>query len=282
MNRKLRTLSLGLLLMATPALAQTAPGAQPVPATPAPVTTPPGFGLPQAAPVQSAPIRTTPAQTAPSTRQDQTDPATPPADPAAPTMPATDPAAAPATETTDPAAAPAPTTSGLAAAAGLKLPPLNGEKALRTVPTVLGEAIIYSGSVRDALSRTVEALKAEGYTVAQDSGSSADRVMLDKGGVSAELTAKEQFGLTVLALSADLTGQVAANTTRDAPALPATDAAPVITPVDAAPVTDPAAPVTLPTDTTTPPEANPVSPVVPPAAPEAPPTDPATPPPTSP
>ncbi|MFN4251965.1 hypothetical protein [Deinococcus sp.] len=239
-------LTLGLLAGA-PAFAQTTlPGAAPadtapitVPATeptPEQITEPttepvPNLGLPatgteqatpplptDTAPTDAAPTETVPTETAP-----------------VETAPAPDDVA--------------PTASSLPAPGSVKVPVLEGEEVLKTVPTVLGEALVYAGSTGDAMARTLAALQADGYTTVDGSdapaGSEAtgDAVLLSRDGQAFELSGRESFGVTVVALSrlpATTATETAptdtapadtetAPTQPDAPAEPETDAPPATT-----------------------------------------------------
>jgi hypothetical protein len=196
------------------------------------------------------------------------------------------------------------------------LPTLDGETVLKTVPTVLGQAVIYSGSVKDALSRTVALLTSAGYSPATSDASSAStdasmtKVTLQKGDETVDVSATEKLGLTVLAISRDMkptattqstpstdtttpsTDTTAPSTDTTAPTDPATPSTDTTTPstdtttpsTDTTAPADPAAPST---DTTTPtdpaaPSTDPAAPSTDPAAPAdpaAPSTDPVTPPP---
>lgn len=240
-------LTLGLLAGA-PAFAQTTlPGAAPAETTPitVPATEPvPNLGLPatgteqatpplptDTAPTDAAPTETVPTETAP-----------------VETAPAPDDVA--------------PTASSLPAPGSVKVPVLEGEEVLKTVPTVLGEALVYAGSTGDAMARTLAALQADGYTTVDGSdapaGSEAtgDAVLLSRDGQAFELSGRESFGVTVVALSrlpATAATETAptdtapadtetAPTQPDAPAEPDTDAPPATTePATTEPaVTDPA------------------------------------------
>ncbi|MDK2013480.1 MULTISPECIES: hypothetical protein [unclassified Deinococcus] len=245
----LRRPLLGLLtlsLLAAPAaLAQTA---DPVmPPAPAPVTT---------EPTAPAPAPTTPAETAP------TDAA--PAD-AAPTDAA--PATAAPTEAAPADAAPAGDAqpSSLPAAGSVTVPKLDGEEVLKTVPTVLGEALIYRGDAEDALARTAQALVAEGYQAAEGAAPTADAagvttLTLTKDDQQFQLTQRSSMGLTVVALArlpeSESTPAAPAAETPAPDSTPATDVAPA----DAAPAdTAPSEPA--PTEPVTP------APVTPPSQP---------------
>ncbi|GGR95306.1 hypothetical protein [Deinococcus sedimenti] len=256
----LRRPLLGLLtlsLLAAPAaLAQTA---NPVmPPAPAPVTTEPTPAAP--APAPTTPPEPAPAETTP------TDAA--PAD-AAPTD------ATPATVApTETAPADAPTgdvpPSSLPAAGSVTVPKLDGEEVLKTVPTVLGEALIYRGDAEDALARTAQALVAEGYQAAGAGGAAptADAagvttLTLTKDDQQFQLTQRSSMGLTVVALAR-------LPESENTPAAPAAE-----TPApDRAPATDPAPADTAPSEA--PAEAAPAEPAPADAAPTEPaPTEPA-------
>lgn len=249
----LRRPLLGLLtlsLLAAPAaLAQTA---DPVmPPAPAPVTT---------EPTAPAPAPTTPAETAP------TD--------AAPTE------AAPA----DAAPAGDALPSSLPAAGSVTVPKLDGEEVLKTVPTVLGEALIYRGDAEDALARTAQALVAEGYQAAEGAAPTADAagvttLTLTKDDQQFQLTQRSSMGLTVVALvrlpESESTPAAPAAETPAPDRAPATDAAPADTapseaPAEAAPA-EPAPADAAPTDPA-PSEPAPTEPVTP--APGTPPSQP--------
>lgn len=239
-------LTLGLLAGA-PAFAQTTPpGAAPAETTPitVPATEPtpeqitepttepvPNLGLPatgteqatpplptDTAPTDAAPTETVPTETAP-----------------VETAPAPDDVA--------------PTASSLPAPGSVKVPVLEGEEVLKTVPTVLGEALVYAGGTGDAMARTLAALQADGYTTVDGSDASAgsegtgDAVLLSRDGQAFELSGRESFGVTVVALSrlpATAATETAptdtapadtetAPTQPDAPAEPDTDAPPATT-----------------------------------------------------
>ena len=192
-------LTLGLLAGVPTSFAQTTlPGTTPtdtapvtVPATestqPAPV---PNLGLPATGTEQVTPpppTEVTPAQTTPA---DATDAA--PTD-AAPTD------AAPVETTPAPGDLPL-TASSLPAPGSVKVPVLEGEEVLKTVPTVLGEALVYAGDAGNVMARTLVALKADGYTAAGDEADTA-RVLLSRDGQEFELSGRESFGVTVVALS---------------------------------------------------------------------------------
>ncbi|MCD0167608.1 hypothetical protein IHN58_18355, partial [Deinococcus sp. 12RED42] len=197
-------LTLGLLAGA-PAFAQTTPpGAAPAETTPItvpatgptpeqitePTTEPvPNLGLPatgteqatpplptDTAPTDAAPTETVPTETAP-----------------VETAPAPDDVA--------------PTASSLPAPGSVKVPVLEGEEVLKTVPTVLGEALVYAGGTGDAMARTLAALQADGYTTVDGSDAPAgsevtgDAVLLSRDGQAFELSGRESFGVTVVALS---------------------------------------------------------------------------------
>lgn len=178
-------LTLGLLAGA-PAFAQTTPpGAAPAETTPitVPATEPvPNLGLPatgteqatpplptDTAPTDAAPTETVPTETAP-----------------VETAPAPDDVA--------------PTASTLPEPGSVKVPVLDGEEVLKTVPTVLGEALVYAGEAGDVMARTLAALKADGYAAAGESAA-ADRVLLSRDGQAFELSGRESFGVTVVSLS---------------------------------------------------------------------------------
>lgn len=230
-------LTLGLLAGA-PAFAQTTPpGAAPAETTPitVPATEPtpeqitepttepvPNLGLPatgteqatpplptdtaptDAAPTDAAPTETVPTETAP-----------------VETAPAPDDVA--------------PTASSLPAPGSVKVPVLEGEEVLKTVPTVLGEALVYAGGTGDAMARTLAALQADGYTTVDGSDAPAgsevtgDAVLLSRDGQAFELSGRESFGVTVVALSR-------------LPATAATDTAPTETAPDTAPADTETAP----------------------------------------
>ncbi|MBX8466025.1 hypothetical protein [Deinococcus sp. RIT780] len=225
-------LTLGLLAGA-PAFAQTTPpGAAPAETTPitVPATEPtpeqitepttepvPNLGLPatgteqatpplptDTAPTDAAPTETVPTETAP-----------------VETAPAPDDVA--------------PTASSLPAPGSVKVPVLEGEEVLKTVPTVLGEALVYAGGTGDAMARTLAALQADGYTTVDGSDASAgsevtgDAVLLSRDGQAFELSGRESFGVTVVALSR-------------LPATAATDTAPTETAPDTAPADTETAP----------------------------------------
>ncbi|WP_174367935.1 hypothetical protein [Deinococcus sp. JMULE3] len=268
----LRRPLLGLLtlsLLAAPAaLAQTA---DPVmPSAPAPVTTETAPAAPApTTPPETAPTDAAPAETAP------TD-ATPA--PAAPTE--TAPADAPAGDVLP---------SSLPAAGSVTVPKLDGEEVLKTVPTVLGEALIYRGDAEDALARTAQALVAEGYQAAGGAAPTADAagvttLTLTKDDQQFQLTQRSSMGLTVVALARLPESESAlATPSAETPApdtAPATDAAPADTapseapaeaapaepaPADAAPTepapTEPAPGEPAPTEPVTP------APVTPPSQP---------------
>ncbi|GGB66780.1 hypothetical protein [Deinococcus soli (ex Cha et al. 2016)] len=235
----LRRPLLGLLtlsLLAAPAaLAQTA---DPVmPPAPAPVTTEPAPAAPApTTPVETAPTDAAPTETAP------TDAA--PAD-AAPTdaAPAT---AAPA----DAAPAGDAQPSSLPAAGSVTVPKLDGEEVLKTVPTVLGEALIYRGDAEDALARTAQALVAEGYQAAEGAAPTADAagvttLTLTKDNQQFQLTQRSSMGLTVVALArlpeSESTPAAPAAETPAPDSTPATDVAPAdAAPADTAPSEAPA------------------------------------------
>ena len=198
-------LTLGLLAGA-PAFAQTTPpGAAPAETTPitVPATEPtpeqitepttepvPNLGLPATGTEQVTPpppTEVTPTQTTPA---DATDAA--PTD-AAPTD------AAPGETTLAPGGLPL-TASSLPAPGSVKVPVLEGEEVLKTVPTVLGEALVYAGDAGNVMARTLVALKADGYTASGDEADTA-RVLLSRDGQEFELSGRESFGVTVVALS---------------------------------------------------------------------------------
>ncbi|WP_052751058.1 hypothetical protein [Deinococcus soli (ex Cha et al. 2016)] len=239
----LRRPLLGLLtlsLLAAPAaLAQTA---DPVmPPAPAPVTT---------EPTAPAPAPTTPAETAPTdaapTETAPTDAA--PAD-AAPTDAAPDTAAPTEAAPADAAPAGDAQPSSLPAAGSVTVPKLDGEEVLKTVPTVLGEALIYRGDAEDALARTAQALVAEGYQAAEGAAPTADAagvttLTLTKDDQQFQLTQRSSMGLTVVALArlpeSESTPAAPAAETPAPDRAPATDAAPADTapseaPAEAAP-----------------------------------------------
>jgi len=247
------------LLSAPAALAQTA---DPVmPPAPAPVTTEPTAPAPalttpaETAPTDAAPAETAPAETAPTdgAPADET-----PTDAApATTAPAK---AAPA----DAAPAGDALPSSLPAAGSVTVPKLDGEEVLKTVPTVLGEALIYKGDAEDALARTAQALVAEGYQAAEGAAPTADAtgvttLTLTKDDQQFQLTQKSSMGLTVVALArlpeSESTPAAPAAETPVSDRAPATDAAPADTapseapaeaapaePVTTAPVTPPSQP----------------------------------------
>lgn len=248
-------LTLGLLAGAPAALAQTTlPGTTPTDT--APVT------VPATEPTQPAPV---PNLGLPATGAEQVTPPLP--TDAAPTQ--ATPADAPDAAPTDAAANDAvpvetapddltPTASSLPAPGSVKVPVLEGEEVLKTVPTVLGEALVYAGDAGNVMARTLVALKADGYTAAGDQADTA-RVLLSRDGQEFELSGRESFGVTVVALSR-------------VPGTEVTDTAPPETiPTDAAPA-DTAPIETAPTETT--PTESPAEPDTdaPPAT-----TDPATP-----
>lgn len=255
----LRRPLLGLLtlsLLAAPAaLAQTA---DPVmPPAPAPVTT---------EPTAPAPAPTTPAETAPTdaapTETAPTDAA--PAD-AAPTDAAPDTAAPTEAAPADAAPAGDAQPSSLPAAGSVTVPKLDGEEVLKTVPTVLGEALIYRGDAEDALARTAQALVAEGYQAAEGAAPTADAagvttLTLTKDDQQFQLTQRSSMGLTVVALArlpeSESTPAAPAAETPAPDRAPATDAAPADTapseaPAEAAP-TEPAPSEPAPTEPVTP------------------------------
>lgn len=252
-RRSLRRPLLGLLtlsLLAAPALAQaTDPSAPAAPNLGLPSTTTPGAPLPGTAAPDTAPSETTPAEAAPSESA--------PSDSA----PAED---APTVETTGPAVEP-PGAGAPGENSRVTVPKLDGEEVLKTVPTVLGEALIYRGDAEDALTRTAQALTAEGYEAA-DTPPTADAagvttLTLTKDDQTFELTERSTMGLTVVAL-ARVPGRTAAEapSTQTPPA--PTDAAPAeaspaeanpaaTDPVDAAPApAEPAPGGTSPADPT--------------------------------
>jgi hypothetical protein len=184
-------LTLGLLAGA-PAFAQTTPpGAAPAETAPvtAPITVPttepvPNLGLPATGADQAAPPL--PAEATP-----------PDATPTDPTS--TDPSSDSSSTDAAPADA-APTVSNLPEPGSVKVPVLDGEEVLKTVPTVLGEALVYAGEAGDVMARTLAALKADGYAAAGESAA-ADRVLLSRDGQAFELSGRESFGVTVVSLS---------------------------------------------------------------------------------
>ena len=97
----------------------------------------------------------------------------------------------------------------LAGAADLTLPALDGKKALKTVQTVLGQAIIYSGSVKDALSRTVEVLKTQGYT-AMDSGTGGGTAATDTASTATASTSTDATAPTSTTAGDAASGSTAA------------------------------------------------------------------------
>ncbi|GAA5439074.1 hypothetical protein ACFQDE_07160 [Deinococcus caeni] len=251
-------LTLGLLAGA-PAFAQTTPpGAAPAETAPvtAPITGPttepappvPNLGLPATGTDQAAPplpAEATPPDAAP------TDPTS--TDSSSDSS-STDAAPADAAPVQEPADA-APTVSSLPEPGSVKVPVLDGEEVLKTVPTVLGEALVYAGEAGDVMARTLAALKADGYAAAGESAA-ADRVLLSRDGQAFELSGRESFGVTVVSLSrvpgaapteASPTDETAPDETApvepptDAPAEPDTDAPTDAAPTEPAP-TEPAVP----------------------------------------
>ena len=174
----LRALTLGLLL-SVPALAQTTPSTD-------------STQMPETGPSTDPSANPAPTDQTPTTDQPSTDQA-----------PATEPAApdtAPADTTTKPAPA--------ALSADLPtVPALDGETVLKTVPTVLGQAVVYSGDVSDALTRTVDLLTSEGYSegagTAQTTLAAPDEsnVALQKSGERVQLRVTQKLGLTLVAIS---------------------------------------------------------------------------------
>lgn len=185
-------LTLGLLAGAPTSFAQTTlPGTTPTDT--APVT------VPATEPTQPAPV---PNLGLPATGTEQVTPPLP--TDAAPTQatPADAPDAAP-TDAAPVETAPddlTPTASSLPAPGSVKVPVLEDKEVLKTVPTVLGEALVYAGDAGNVMARTLVALKADGYTAAGDEADTA-RVLLSRDGQEFELSGRESFGVTVVALS---------------------------------------------------------------------------------
>ena len=118
------------------------------------------------------------------------------------------------------------------------LAPLQGVEPLKTVQTVLGQAVVYPKSVENVLPRTLEQLKTNGYTVkAQQEGGAS----LEKDGQALNLSVKEYFGVVVVDLARDLSAAApAADMAAPAVDTTATPAAPDSAATDSAP-TAPAA-----------------------------------------
>lgn len=196
-------LTLGLLAGA-PAFAQTTPPGA-APAETAPVTAP--ITVPTTEPAPPVPNLGLPAtgtdQAAPSLPAEATPPDAAPTDPtstdSSSDSSSTDAAPADAAPVQEPADA-APTVSSLPEPGSVKVPVLDGEEVLKTVPTVLGEALVYAGEAGDVMARTLAALKADGYAAAGEPAA-ADRVLLSRDGQTFELSGRESFGVTVVSLS---------------------------------------------------------------------------------
>ncbi|MFC6661430.1 hypothetical protein [Deinococcus multiflagellatus] len=158
---RFRSTALPRLLLASLTLGLLAAPAAQAQTTPVPAQTTPNLGLPG---------RAAPNQRAPATSQSGSSDSAQSSSDAAPTeAPATEPTDAAETDATAPAAAdvaPASTAPDrpLPATGELKVPVLDGERALKTVATVLGEAVIYAPATQNALTRTVQVLEAQGYT----------------------------------------------------------------------------------------------------------------------
>ena len=189
----LRALTLGLLL-SVPALAQTTPSTD----TTTPTDTMPSTDstqMPETGPSTDPSADPAPTDQTPTTDQPSTDQA-PATEPAAPD---TTPDTAPADTTTKPAPA--------ALSADLPtVPALDGETVLKTVPTVLGQAVVYSGDVSDALTRTVDLLTSEGYsegagTAQTTAAPDENNVALQKSGERVQLRVTQKLGLTLVAIS---------------------------------------------------------------------------------
>ncbi|MFW8626577.1 hypothetical protein [Deinococcus sp. ME38] len=192
-------LTLGLLAGA-PAFAQTTPPGA-APAETAPVTAP--ITVPTTEPATPVPNLGLPAtgtdQAAPPLPAEATPPDAAPTDPSSTDSSSTDAAPTDAAPVQEPADA-APTVSSLPEPGSVKVPVLDGEEVLKTVPTVLGEALVYAGEAGDVMARTLAALKADGYAAAGESAA-ADRVLLSRDGQAFELSGRESFGVTVVSLS---------------------------------------------------------------------------------
>lgn len=240
-------LTLGLLAGA-PAFAQTTPPGA-APAETAPVTAP--ITVPTTEPAPPVPNLGLPAtgtdQAAPSLPAEATPPDAAPTDPtstdSSSDSSSTDAAPADAAPVQEPADA-APTVSSLPEPGSVKVPVLDGEEVLKTVPTVLGEALVYAGEAGDVMARTLAALKADGYAAAGEPAA-ADRVLLSRDGQTFELSGRESFGVTVVSLSR-VPGAAPTEASPTGEASP-TEAAPAeSSPEEAAP--DETAPVEPPTD----------------------------------
>lgn len=236
-------LTLGLLAGA-PAFAQTTPPGA-APAETAPVTAP--ITVPTTEPATPVPNLGLPAtgtdQAAPPLPAEATPPDAAPTEPSSTDSSSTDAAPADAAPVQEPADA-APTVSSLPEPGSVKVPVLDGEEVLKTVPTVLGEALVYAGEAGDVMARTLAALKTDGYAAAGESAA-ADRVLLSRDGQAFELSGRESFGVTVVSLSR-VPGAAPTEASPTDEAGP-TEAAPAeSSPEEAAP--DETAPVEPPTD----------------------------------
>ncbi|CAM3874135.1 hypothetical protein [Deinococcus frigens] len=254
--KTLRTLTLSLLL-GTSALAQTDPVTPPTepPSAPTDPVTPPVDPAPPTEPIlptEPAP----PTEPVPPTEAPPSEPVPvelAPAEPA-PTLPEP-------TVPQRPTSAPA---GDFITATSVKLPAVQGEKVLMTVPTVLGEALIYPAEAQDLLPRTLELLAASGLTAAegQSVDGSAGEIKLEGGGEALTLSVTQVLGLNVVSLGRNIQAQRELEGGNVSPTAPTE-----------APVTEPApteAPPTEPTPTEPVPEepapADPVPPTEPPPA----------------
>jgi hypothetical protein len=149
------------------------------------------------------------------------------------------------------------------------LTPLAGEQPLKTVTTVLGQAVIYAGTVKDVLPRTLEQLKAEGYTVQSQTDTGAT---LQKDGQTVQLSVRQQLGVVTASLSRALASAGAAPTSAE----PTTEPASPATGTEPAAPAEPEEPAEPGSDAPADPAA-PAEPATPPTDPAAPPTAPQTP-----
>lgn len=75
------------------------------------------------------------------------------------------------------------------------------------VQTVLGQAVIYPAISKDVFARTLEQLKTEGYAVKEQSENGA---ILEKDGLTVQLTVNQKLGMTVASLTRKVTAVAAA------------------------------------------------------------------------